>query len=378
MTSCRPNFACLQASLIERLGLLYKKKVPKVKASVVHQFSHPPVIETVDDPKCPSNGVVVEIKACGVCRSDYHGWVGRDPDIELPHVMGHELAGIVVEAGADVRHFSIGDNVTAPFVLGCGKCPDCTSDNATICDMQDVIGFTMWGAFAEYISIPNADFNLVRLPDSMSFSSAAALGCRMTTAFRGLVDRGRLEKHETVVIHGCGGVGLSAIMISKAIGAEVIAVDVNEQALAMASSMGADRIINAEKQDNVGELVRDITSGGAHVSMDALGITATFNNSLRSLRKLGRHIQIGMPVGEHENVNLPLLELIYSRQLQICGSRGLSPNGFAPLIELIEAGKIDTSSLVSKEISLGDVPAALKTMDGFSGSGVKVITNFSQ
>ena len=236
----------------------------------------------------------------------------------------------------------------------------------------------MWGAFAEYISIPNADFNLVRLPDSMSFSSAAALGCRMTTAFRGLVDRGRLEKHETVVIHGCGGVGLSAIMISKAIGAEVIAVDVNEQALAMASSMGADRIINAEKQDNVGELVRDITSGGAHVSMDALGITATFNNSLRSLRKLGRHIQIGMPVGEHENVNLPLLELIYSRQLQICGSRGLSPNGFAPLIELIEAGKIDASSLVSKEISLGDVPAALKTMDGFSGSGVKVITNFSQ
>ena len=349
-----------------------------MKASLLRQFAQPPAVETVDDPVCPDNGVIVKLQACGVCRSDHHGWVGENPSVKLPHVMGHELAGTVVESGKDVSSFKLGDRVTAPFVLGCGHCPDCVSGNATICDKQDVIGFTVWGAFAEYIAIPNADFNLVGLPDSVAFSAAAALGCRMTTAFRGLVDRGRLQPDETAVIHGCGGVGLSAIMICRALGADVIAVDVNEDALRLAERAGANRTVNASGVDRVGDLVRDMTSGGAHLSMDALGIGETFDNSLRSLRKLGRHIQIGMPVGRHREVTLPLLELVYTRQLQISGSRGLSADGFAPLIKMIEEGRIDASLLISQEIALGDVADALQAMNGFTGSGVSIITDFTQ
>lgn len=349
-----------------------------MKASLLYQFSQPPVLQTVPYPKCTPDGVIVEVKACGVCRSDHHSWVGEDPSVSLPHVMGHELAGIIVETGAEVTTISVGDRVTAPFVLGCGQCPDCQAGHATICDRQDVIGFTLWGAFAEYIAIPNADFNLVHLPEAISFSSAAALGCRMTTAYRGLVDRGRLAAGETLVVHGCGGVGLSAIMIAKAMGAFVVAVDVNQQALHMAHSLGADMLIDAEACDDVGSAIRDKTSGGAHVSMDALGITSTFHNSLNSLRKLGRHVQIGMPVGAHRFVELPLLDLIYSRQLQLTGSRGLSADGFGPLIQMIEDGKINASSLISAEIALGDVGDALKRMDEFTGAGVSVITDFTQ
>ena len=349
-----------------------------MKASVLRQFSQMPVLETVADPLCPKDGVIVEVKACGVCRSDHHSWVGADETVTLPHVMGHELAGIVVETGAEVSRISVGDRVTAPFILGCGQCPDCQAGHATICEAQDVIGFTRWGAFAEYISIPNADFNLVPLPESISFAAAAALGCRMTTAYRGLVDRGRLVAGETLIVHGCGGVGLSAIMIAKAIGAFIVAVDVNQQALQMARALGADMLINAQEHDDVGGVIREKTSGGGHVSIDALGITSTFHNSLQSLRKLGRHVQIGMPVGAHSTVALPLLDLIYSRQIQLAGSRGLSADGFAPLMQMIAAGQIDASKLISAEIALGDVGAALKQMDQFSGAGVSIITDFTR
>ena len=347
-----------------------------MKAALLHAFKKPPLITTVDDPICPPHGVIIEMQACGVCRSDHHAWSGQDPDVQLPHIMGHELAGIIVEIGAEVRHFQIGDRVTAPFILGCGTCPDCQSGKATICEDQKVIGFNIWGAFAEYIAISHADFNLVELPENIDFSAAAALGCRMTTAYRGLLDRANLSAGEIVAIHGCGGVGLSAIIVAKAIGAQIIAVDVNEKALALARDLGANICINAAQNDDVGALIREATKGGAHVSMDALGITTTFHNSLNSLRKLGRHVQIGMPLGAHQNVNLPLLELIYSRQLQISGSRGLSASSFTPLISLIKAGKIDASALITRKIALSDITSALTDMDGYSGAGVSIITDF--
>jgi alcohol dehydrogenase len=348
-----------------------------MKASILYEFSKPPKIETIDDPTCPSDGVIVEIRACGVCRTDHHGWSGHHPAVQLPHVMGHELAGYIVETGHDVNTFRVGDRVTVPFILGCGSCPDCMSGQATICDSQSVIGFTRQGAFAEYIAIPKADFNLVHLPEMISFTAAAALGCRMTTAYRGLIDRGMLGAGETAVIHGCGGVGISAIMIAKAIGARVIAVDVNEKALALSKQVGADDVINAGQIEDVGAYIRDMTKGGAHVSMDALGITTTFENSIRCLKKLGRHIQIGMPVDHHKIVDLPLYDLIYTRQLQISGSRGLSADGFPPLIDLIASGKIDATALVSAEIRLSDVPEALANMNNYAGAGVNIITDFN-
>lgn len=349
-----------------------------MRAAVLHGVKDAIQIEQVADPHCPADGVIVDVKACGVCRSDHHTWVGADPDLVLPHVMGHEFSGVVLEVGADCTKFKTGDRVTAPFILGCGHCPDCTSGQPTICDSQRLIGFTQWGAFAERLAVQVADFNLVHLPPSVGYVEAAGMGCRVTTAWRGLTDRAALQAGEWVVVHGCGGVGLSTIMLATALSAQIIAVDVSDDALTKAKELGAHACINASTTKDVGQAVRDLTKGGAHVSVDALGISATFDNSLRSLRKLGRHVQIGMPVGSHTTVPLPLLDLVYARQLSLYGMRGLGAAGFATLLDMVETGKLDLSALVTERIGLSQVGMALSRMDHGQPAGITVIDNFAE
>lgn len=349
-----------------------------MRAAILHKYDAAPVVETTADPACPDDGVLVEVKACGVCRSDHHAWKGVDADITLPHIMGHEFAGEVIETGPECRGFAVGDRVTAPFILGCGHCPDCRAGSPTICDSQHVIGFTYSGAFAERLAIPRADFNLVSLPDNLGFAEAAGMGCRVTTAWRALTDRGGLAPGEWVVVHGAGGVGLSAVMIAAALGARVLAVDIADDALAKAREMGANAVLNAAGLDDVGDTVREMTGGGAHLALDALGVSATFENSLRSLRKLGRHVQVGMPVGAHETVPLPLLELVYARQLSILGMRGLGAAGFTSLLDMVRAERLDLSTLVTRRIGLSEAGDALRAMDGGQPAGVTVIDDFGR
>lgn len=344
-----------------------------MKAAVFEAYRGPLHIRDVPDPDCPADGVVLKIAACGVCRSDHHGWSGADPDVALPHVPGHEFAGIVIAVGRDCRRFQVGDRVTAPFILACGECPDCRGGEPTVCNHQYVVGFSDWGAFAEQLAVPRADFNLVRLPDGLGFAEAAAMGCRLTTAFRGLVDRAALQPGEWLAIHGCGGVGLSAVMIGAAMGAQVLAIDINDEALAMAKSLGATATLNPAAVGDAALVVRDLTGGGAHVSIDGLGITETIHNSLRSLRKLGRHVQIGQPLGRHATPPVPLLETVYARQIAILGSRGIAASRFPALLGMIAAGRLDPARMITRRIPLSQAGAALAAMDGYSGVGVTVI-----
>lgn len=347
-----------------------------MKAALLNAVGEPITIESVADLECPREGVIVQVHACGVCRSDLHTWKGAEPGLVLPHVMGHEFAGEVVETGPDCRRARRGDRVTAPFILGCGHCEDCTRGQPTVCENQRLIGFTQWGAFAERVAVQNADFNLVRLPDPVGYAEAAGMGCRVTTAWRGLNDRAHLREGEWLAVHGCGGVGLSAIMLARAIGARVVAIDVSDAALAKARELGAEHCLKADSTRDIGTAVRDLTKGGAHVSIDALGVTATFDNSLHSLRKLGRHVQIGMPVGRHVEVNLPLLDLVYSRQLSLYGMRGLGAQGFAALFQMAACGQIDLSRLVTERIPLEGLQGALGRMDAGSGTGITVVDRF--
>ncbi|PLX44018.1 MAG: alcohol dehydrogenase, partial [Hyphomicrobiales bacterium] len=209
-----------------------------MRAVVYEAFSGPPEIRTVPDPVPAPHGAVLRVMANGVCRSDWHGWKGHDPDITLPHVPGHELAGIVEAVGSEVRNWRPGDRVTMPFVAGCGDCPECRAGHAQICDRQFQPGFTHWGSFAEYVGVHYADLNLVALPEALEFDMAARLGCRFATSFRALVDQGRVRPGEWVAVHGCGGVGLSAVMIARAMGARVIAVDTAPAALILARELG--------------------------------------------------------------------------------------------------------------------------------------------
>lgn len=346
-----------------------------MKAVIYEKFGTIPSLKTVDDPSPTPDGVVVKVMATGLCRSDWHGWIGHDPDIELPHVPGHELSGIVEAVGKNVRNWKMGDRVTVPFVGGCGACPECDSGNHQVCDNQFQPGFTHWGSFAEYVGIHYADTNLVKLPDGMDFVTAASLGCRFVTSYRGVVDQGKVENGQWVAVHGCGGVGLSAIMIAKAYGAHVIAIDIEDEKLEFAKAIGADFRINAKTVSNVPEAVFEITKRGVDISMDALGSPITCVNSIRSLKKRGKHIQVGLLVADQSTPRIPM-DIVLANELEIIGSHGIQAHRYSEMLAIINKGELAPEKLIGRTISLEQSIDALVSMDKFEGTGVTVINQF--
>lgn len=346
-----------------------------MKAVIYEAFNAPPQIKSVPDPTPEAHGVVVKVMATGVCRSDWHGWVGHDADIQLPHVPGHELAGVVAAVGKDVIKWKSGDRVTVPFVGGCGSCSQCASGNQQVCDHQFQPGFTHWGSFAEYVSIHYADTNLVRLPETLDFPAAASLGCRFVTSFRAVIDQGKTSAGQWVAVHGCGGVGLSAIMIANTIGANVVAIDISEEKLSLAKALGAVATVNASQVSNVIEAVIEITKGGAHVSLDALGHPTTCFNSISNLRKRGKHIQVGLMLAEQSTPAIPMSKVI-AHELEILGSHGMPAHRYDALFAMIEAGKLKPEKLIGRTITLEQSIDALVNMDKFEGAGVTVVTEF--
>ncbi|WP_037820332.1 alcohol dehydrogenase catalytic domain-containing protein, partial [Streptomyces sp. NRRL S-146] len=180
-----------------------------MRAVVFERYGEAAEVREVPDPEPAEHGVVVRVEATGLCRSDWHGWQGHDPDIALPHVPGHELAGVVEAVGARVTGWRPGDRVTVPFICACGTCPSCAAGDHQVCERQTQPGFTHWGSFAQYVALDHADVNLVALPGELSFATAASLGCRFATAYRAVVRQGRVAAGEWVAVHGCGGGGVS-------------------------------------------------------------------------------------------------------------------------------------------------------------------------
>jgi alcohol dehydrogenase len=347
-----------------------------MKAAFFEEFGGPFTVLQVDDPVVDDDGVIIRVEASGICRSDWHGWLGHDPDIRrLPHVPGHELAGTVEEAGPNVARWKNGDRVTVPFVCACGSCPECSSGNHQICDHQTQPGFTHWGSFAQYVAVHHADVNLVRLPDEMSFVTAASLGCRFATSFRAVTAQGRLTAGEWVAIHGCGGVGMSAVMIAAALDAKVIAVDIDPDVLALSERLGATAVIDASEVDDVPDRIRELTGRGAHVSIDALGGATTAANSILCLRKRGRHVQVGLLAGDDFQPRLPM-EQVIGKELEILGSHGMQAYRYDALLDMISAGKFDPREIVGKTIPLEDAPSELMGMSTFGGVGITVIDRF--
>ncbi len=343
-----------------------------MKALVYEAFGKTAMLAHVPDPTPAPQGVVIQVNATGLCRSDWHGWMGHDPDIRLPHVPGHEFAGVITAVGKDVRRWKTGDRVTLPFVCGCGACPQCVSGNHQVCDHQFQPGFTHWGSFAEYVAIDYADLNVVHLPDDLDFVTAASLGCRFVTSFRAIVEQGKTSAGQWVVVHGCGGVGLSAIMIANAVGANVVAIDISEEKLAFARSIGAVATVNACGSVSVVAQVRELTGGGAHVSIDALGSPQTCFNSIASLRKRGKHVQVGLMLAEHRHPAIPM-DMVIANELEILGSHGIQAYKYPLLFEMIRTGKVRPERLIGKRIRLEDAAEELARMNAFSGTGVTVI-----
>ncbi|TCD16449.1 zinc-dependent alcohol dehydrogenase family protein [Oricola cellulosilytica] len=344
-----------------------------MKAVVIREFGVRPSLETVPDPEPSPDGVVVKVEATGVCRSDWHGWIGHDTSIALPHVPGHELAGTVVAVGRDVRRWRDGDRVTVPFVAGCGHCGECASGNQHVCPDQYQPGFAGWGSFAEFVALRYADANLVRLPDDMASETAASLGCRFVTSFRAVVDKGRVSAGEWVAVHGCGGVGLSAIMIASAAGARVIAVDITAEKLKLARKLGAEFTVDAATGSAV-KAIREISSGGAHLLLDALGSTDTFQNSVKCLRTRGRHVQVGLLLGEHRNPPAPMARVI-ALELELHGSHGMQAFRYDAAFNMIASGRLRPERMIGKRLTLEQSIDVLAGMENSTATGIPVVTS---
>ena len=343
-----------------------------MRAIYFSEFAGDLSVKDVPTPAAPTNGVVIEVKATGLCRSDWHAWMGHDSDVVLPHVPGHELAGIVSALGTGVTQFKVGDRITVPFVNGCGTCQYCTSGNAQVCPTQTQPGFTQWGSYAQYVAVENADFNLIALPDAISFSTAAALGCRFATAFRGLTARARVQPQEWVAIFGCGGVGQSAIMIAKALGARVIAIDISPVALAKAIQLGADVTINSSTSDALAQ-IRAATGDGADISIDALGSQTTSTQSILSLRRRGRHLQLGLLLTPDGLTPEPMARVI-AYELDILGSHGMAAADYPQMLAMVASGALRPDLLVERTVDLNEAITALQAMSDPAGATVGGIT----
>lgn len=334
-----------------------------MRAVVFEEFGGPATVRDVPDPVPAPHGAVVRVEATGLCRSDWHGWAGHDRTISLPHVPGHELAGVVQTVGKDVRGWRTGDRVTVPFVCACGTCGQCASGNHQVCERQTQPGFTGWGSFAELVALDHADVNLVRLPDAVDAVAAAGLGCRVATAYRAVVARGGVRPGQWVAVHGCGGVGLSAVMVAVAAGARVVAVDVSPTALDLARSMGAEVTVHAGadgRQDAVA-VVREVSAGGAHVSLDALGSEATCAASVRCLRPRGRHVQVGLLPPDLGHPTVPMARVI-ALELEIVGSHGMAAHDYGELLSLVASGRLRPDLLVTRRLRLDEAGPALAAM----------------
>jgi alcohol dehydrogenase len=344
-----------------------------VRAVVYTAYGSLPRVVEAAEPACPEDGVVIAVRATGVCRSDWHAWKGHDP-VTLPHTPGHELAGVVAELGPAVRRWSVGDRVTVPFVCGCGTCDWCAAGEAQVCPNQTQPGFTGPGSFAERVAVHAADLNLVLLPDSVDFVTAASLGCRFATAFRALTVHGRVGHGDWLAVHGCGGVGLSAVMIGAALGARVVAVDVSTAALERARAVGAEVVVDARERADVAERVREATRGGAHVSLDALGAPETAVASVLSLRRRGRHVQVGLLLGDAATPPLPMGRVV-AHELEVYGSHGMAAHEYPTMLAMVEDGRLRPDLLVGDVIDLDRAGEALAAMDRpRAGAGMTVVS----
>lgn len=350
-----------------------------MRAVLFHQFGEAPVVADVPEPELPKGGVILRVRSTGLCRSDWHAWQGHDPGVALPHVPGHELAATIAEVDSGVRGWRPGQRVIVPFICACGNCEQCREGNQQVCTRQLQPGFNYWGSFAEYVAIPYAEVNLVALPDEIGYDTAASLGCRFATAYRAVTVVGAVRPGEWLAVFGCGGVGLSVVMIAAALGARVIAVDTNPAALSMATRHGAQHTMLASGSpgngpsdgagDDVAEQIRQLTGGGAAVTMDAIGAESVVQTALRSLKPRGRHVQLGLLP---DQVRLDLSFLAFW-ELSWLGSHGMAAHDYPAMLDLVRSGAVRPDELVTGVIGLDEVAPALSAMSGAAPAGITVI-----
>lgn len=347
-----------------------------MRALTYAAFGATPVVATLPDPTPPPGGAVVRVLASGLCRSDWHGWMGHDSDIAtFPHVPGHELAGVVEAVGQGVDAGWLGRAVTAPFVFACGACAVCHAGAGQVCPNQRQPGFTDPGSFAELVVVHAAATNLVALPEGLDPAMAAGLGCRVATAYRAVAARAAVSGGESVVVIGAGGVGLAAVAVARSRGARVCAVDVSAASLDRALDQGADEVVDASiGPDKVVAAVAHWSGGGADVSIDALGSPEACRTGILSLARRGRHVQVGLLPPAAGRADIPM-ERVIGWELDVLGSHGMAAADYPALLDDVTSRRLDLRGLLApgEPLGLEDAGAALVAMGSTPSRGIVVV-----
>jgi alcohol dehydrogenase len=355
-----------------------------MRGAVLKEYGEPLEIEERDTPTIDDDEVLVKTEACGICRSDWHGWQGDyawldGGAVTKGNILGHEPAGTILETGANIENFAEGDQVVVPFNIVCGKCNKCRDGDSHMCENLLNYGFddgAQPGAFGTHLRIPNADFNLARIPEGISAHEMAGLGCRYITSYHAIADRSGIDAGDWVAVHGCGGIGLSAVNVATALGGNVIAVDLEDDKLKLAEEMGAVETVNGTDIEDVPGEIQTITNGGAQISVDGLGIRTTCLNSINSVERTGTHVQIGITTSEEEGrIDMPIDYMLHS-EIDCITAKGFQPHRYGEIFRLMHEGKIHPEKLVTKHVSLDDINDRLEAMTDFETKGVEVITEF--
>ncbi|MEE9295635.1 MAG: zinc-binding dehydrogenase [Phycisphaerae bacterium] len=328
-----------------------------MKAAVFHGSDGGLRIEDIPVPKITADQLLVKVAACGVCHTDLHYIEHGVPTFKKPPiVLGHEASGIVEEAGADVSNVQEGVRVLIPAVLTCGKCMFCRMGRENICSDMQMLGNHFDGAYAEYVAVPAKD--VLQLPESIPLEEASVIADAISTPYHAVKNRAQVRAGDTVVIFGCGGVGINAVQLAAAAGGYVIAVDINDRKLEWATEFGAAKTINASKVQRVSKEVKKLTGGGADIAMEVIGNPRTIEEAFECVRVGGRLCVVGYT---SEAISIVAGKIMF-KEIEVVGSLGCRPLDYVPLIRMVEQGQIELKRLVTHRFRLDELDKAFEVM----------------
>ncbi len=306
-----------------------------MRAAVLHEFKKPLAIEEVARPKPGAEEVLIEVEACGVCHSDLHvadgDWAQLAGIIKRPLILGHEIAGQVVEKGASVRDLQVGDRVGVPWVhWTCGECEFCLEGNENLCVRQKITGVTEDGGYAEFVKAPAS--HALKIPDGLSSVEAAPLFCAGVTVYRAL-KQAKVAPGQRLAVFGIGGLGHLAVQIGRGLGAEVTAIDIAEEKLALAKSLGASKTLNAAAADVVKELRG---AGGVHVALVTSAAKTAYDMAFYCVRPTGTLLVVGLPA---DNIGFPPI-LMAAGEIRIQASAVGTRQDLREVLSMAAKGKV--------------------------------------
>jgi 6-hydroxycyclohex-1-ene-1-carbonyl-CoA dehydrogenase len=328
-----------------------------MKAAVFHGPGEGLKIEDVPVPRVGPGEILVKVAACGVCHTDLHYIEHGVPTFKKPPiVLGHEASGTVAECGPDVANVKPGQRVLIPAVLTCGRCALCRTGRENICSDMKMVGNHFDGAYAEFVAVPAKD--VLPLPESIPLAEAAIIADAISTPFHAVRNRARVQPGDTVVVFGCGGVGINAVQLAAAAGGTVIAVDIADRKLEWARQFGAARTINAAQVERVSKEIRKLTGGGVDVALEAIGNPRTIEEAFECVRVGGRLVVVGYT---HEAISIVAGKIMF-KEIEVLGSLGCRPVDYVPLIRMVEQGRIELKRQVTHRFKLEEIGHAFEVM----------------